>query len=135
MGLPMAAKECVALVIACMDYRFQAPMYAWLNDIGLEGRYDLICFPGASKELDQKILDLVRLAVELHKIREVYVVHHEDCGAYRLAGFQKEQELHAQLEDMKKAKKRILERYPQLKVRLWFLRLNSKEPEELGAGD
>ncbi len=135
-GLPMATKECIALVISCMDYRFQAPMHAWLKKMGLESRYDLVCLPGATKDFEQRgLMEFVNLAVELHKIREVHVVHHEDCGAYRLAGWQKEHELPAQQEDMKKAKRVITERHPQLRVKLWFLRLNREEPEELQVGD
>ncbi|MEM0202923.1 MAG: hypothetical protein QXO16_00500 [Archaeoglobaceae archaeon] len=127
----MTHKECIALVIACMDYRFQASMYAWLRNMGLEGRYDLVCLPGATKDFDQKkLIEVVRLAVELHKIREVHIVHHEDCGAYRLAGFQKELELPAQQADMEKAKEAITKLYPQLNVRLWLFRLNSQKPEE-----
>lgn len=76
----------------------------------------MICLPGVSKDFEQKkLMEIVRLAVELHKIKEVHIIHHEDCGAYRLAGFQKEHEFSAQQADMEKAKRFIYRTLPSTK--------------------
>jgi carbonic anhydrase len=106
-------------------------MYRWLKGRGLEGCYDLVCLPGASKDFGERgLAEAVRLAVDLHGINEVYLVHHEDCGAYRLAGWEGDPQVEAQQRDARLAAHKIRERHPQLTVRMLFLRLGSQEPEE-----
>jgi len=78
--------RCQAIVIACMDFRFQSSLAEALTKIGLES-YDLVLLPGGGKALiDEVGRDLVLGAIDIsqskHHCNTVVVVNHVDCGAY-----------------------------------------------------
>jgi carbonic anhydrase len=81
----MADLSCEALVIHCMDYRLQKYLNDWLDKNPGTGNYDRIAIAGGVLDI-YPVLKHVELAVRLHKIREVILVNHEDCGAYGPAG-------------------------------------------------
>jgi len=58
-------------------------------------------------------------SIKLHNLQTVILLHHSQCGAYKLVyNFSSpEEEKAKQIEDMQKSKKIILEKFPQLKVR------------------
>lgn len=89
-------------------------------------KYDYVGFAGATKDL-KTILKQLDISVRLHKIKQVVLMHHEDCGAY---GKESTPEKHAK--DLLKAKKRIKKLYPQLKVDPYYLLLKGKFENVLG---
>ena len=128
-----------ALILVCMDFRFQKAFRNFLVEQGLDDQYDLISVAGAAKVLanptdsfeKENFEKQLSLSVNLHKISEVFLINHQDCGAYgsELAkDSQKERETHEA--DLKKARQMILEKYPQLKVHLYFCTLD-KEFEQV----
>jgi hypothetical protein len=93
------------LVIGCIDLRLTDNLVHFLHFDNLHNRYDHFTLAGTSllctrkqelfvKDLFTKekyqslqyarhvLLDHVRIAKGLHKIEDVYIVEHEDCGAY-----------------------------------------------------
>jgi carbonic anhydrase len=78
-----------ALVLNCMDYRLIAPVAAYLDGRGLQGRYDQIVLAGGaigvmSDEASawaETFWQHVKLARDLHGIRKIIVIDHRDCGA------------------------------------------------------
>ena len=115
--MPMA-HTCDALVVSCIDFRFQKFIRKWLDDNFGDKTYDYVGFGGGSKELDQ-IMKQLEISVKLHDIKQVVLMHHENCGAY---GAESTPENHAR--DLLKAKKAILEKYPHLKVDLYYILLD-----------
>lgn len=124
-----------ALVLVCMDFRFQKAFRNFLVDQGLDNQYDLISVAGAAKVIanptnqfeKENFEKQLSLSISLHKISEVFLINHQDCGAYgsELAKDPKrEQEVHEI--DLKKARQIILQKYPQLKVNLYFCTLDKK---------
>lgn len=109
---------CKAIVISCMDFRFQTFIRDWaVKTIG-DRNYDLVTWAGASRDMDN-VLKMIELSSKLHGIKEVYLVNHEDCGAYGAAGT-----LEKHTQDLKTAKAKILQSLPQLKVKTYFLKLD-----------
>jgi carbonic anhydrase len=114
---------CRAIIVSCMDFRFQTFIRDWaVKNIG-ERNYDLVSWAGASKDIDN-VLKMIELSVKLHATKEVYLVHHEDCGAYGPTGTK---EIHCG--DLKVNKAKILAKLPELKVKTLYLTINGSFKE------
>jgi carbonic anhydrase len=114
---------CDALVVACIDFRFQKYINKWLKKNLKNKTYDYVGFAGSTKNI-KIIMDQLDISVRLHQISEVVLIHHEDCGAY---GTESSHDRHQT--DLLKAKKTILKKYPNLKVLLFYLHLDGKFEE------
>ncbi|CEP67606.1 Carbonic anhydrase [Moorella glycerini] len=124
---------CKACVLTCMDFRIQSAVANWLRERGLSGKYDYLALPGASRNfVAEGKLALVEYSYRLHHIQEVYLVHHEDCGAYSLGDLPVEEQLARQRQDMELAARLLKERHPELKVYLAFLYLDGRMVELTG---
>ncbi len=112
-----------AFVVACIDFRFQKYLRSF-EDKYLAGKtYDFIGFAGATKNLDL-IMGQLDISVQLHQIKQVVLIHHEECGAY---GAESTPERHGA--DLKKAKSAILAKYPLLQVDLFYMKLDGSVEE------
>ena len=80
----MAVKAEV-IVNACVDVRFVDALVDWLRAQGLRGHYDLRTHEGAALTVDDWI-GSAELISGLHGVEAVWIVDHEDCGAYSLRG-------------------------------------------------
>ena len=109
---------CDAIVVCCIDFRFQKFIRHWTNKNLKDKLFDLVGFAGSTKDLDT-VLKQIDISVRLHKIKEVILIHHQDCGAY---GAESTAERHAK--DLKKAKTKILKEYPNLQISLFYLHLD-----------
>ncbi|PIU37307.1 hypothetical protein COT02_01540 [Candidatus Roizmanbacteria bacterium CG07_land_8_20_14_0_80_34_15] len=116
----MSTHTCDAFVVACIDFRFQKYIKDWLEKNLQNKTYDYVGFAGGSKNLET-IMGQLDISVRLHQVKEVVLIHHEECGAY---GAESTHDRHA--EDLNKAKKIILEKYPQLSVSLYYLHLDGE---------
>jgi len=114
----MVIHACDAIVVSCIDFRFQKYIRNWL-DKNLKGKtYDYVGFAGGTKFLET-VLKQIEISVKLHNIKQVILMHHENCGAY---GTQSTPEKHAQ--DLRKAQNVILSKYPHLQITLYYLHLD-----------
>lgn len=111
----MAVHTCEAVVVSCIDFRFQKYIREWLATHLADKTFDYVAFAGGTKELDI-VLKQIDLSVALHAIKEIYLLHHEDCGAY---GPQGTKERH--FRDLQKAKEAILTKYPSLYIEAYFI--------------
>lgn len=114
----MPYHACDAVVVGCMDFRFKDYMRKFFDEYLSGKQYDTIRYAGATKEL-YIVLNQIDISVRLHKIKQVVLVHHEDCGAY---GNESSFERHS--EDLKKAQKVLQTLYPHLKVDLFYMHLD-----------
>jgi carbonic anhydrase len=114
---------CDAVVVFCIDFRFQKYIHNWLDKQFANKLYDYVGFAGGTKELET-VLNQIAISVRLHDIKEVVLMHHENCGAYGAEGNPLR---HAQ--DLQKAKKIILQHYPNLHVSLYYIHLNGEFEE------
>ena len=108
--------NCRAIVVGCMDFRLRTGIRKWTSK--LEGGFDRLAIAGGVKNLPF-VLEQVELSYKLHHICEVYLINHEDCGAYGEEGTLKK---HRQ--DLSFAKKIIGQKFPKLKITTLFQKLN-----------
>lgn len=116
----MSIHTCDAFVVACIDFKFQKYIKNWLGTNFKNKAYDYVGFAGATKNLDV-IINQLDISVRLHQIKEVVLIHHEECGAY---GIESTHDRH--VSDLNKAKQIISTKYPNLSVSLFYLHLDGK---------
>lgn len=107
---------CRAIVVSCMDFRLRKHLRDWTTK-NIKGGYDRLALAGGVKNLPF-VLEQVELSKNLHGICEVYLINHEDCGAYGKSG-----NFRTHKKDLNFAKKIISQRFPELKIELLYLTL------------
>jgi carbonic anhydrase len=112
-----APLQCEALVVTCKDFRFQRFFDEWIRDHVGYGNFDRVSFAGGVKNWEL-IFGAVELAHQLHNIRRVVFINHENCGAY---GAESTPERHAS--DLKDARTATLRRFPHFTVELYYVTL------------
>jgi carbonic anhydrase len=108
---------CDAIAVTCIDFRFQARLEQWLNQTLGSGNYDRVALAGGVQNWEV-VLPQIELARRLHRILRVILINHEECGAYGADGTP---ERHAA--DLRQMRTRIVEKFPDLVVELYFARL------------
>ena len=132
-----AAGQTEAVLLSCMDFRFVDGTARYMASRGLTDKYDHIILAGAAlgaltekfPAWNQTFWDHVGLAIDLHKIHQVMVLDHRDCGAYKMIlgeDFAKDpaQETAVHATQLQRLGKMIKEKYPALKVELLLMALN-----------
>jgi carbonic anhydrase len=127
-----------AMVLSCMDPRFQHLVHNYLKKQKLFGKYSAFTIAGAAvgvthnkfKKWHKTFYDNLSTSIKLHQIEKLIVINHKDCGAAKIVNGKKafnitnEQKIHK--ESFSKLKKEIKKRFPKLKVELNLMSLKSK---------
>ncbi len=127
-----------ALVLSCIDFRFVGWEHSFLSNQHLDQAYDWVALAGASLALTgfphpaeaEAFWDQLGLSKQLHDISKVIILDHQDCGAYAsvyqqpFSDLTSEQNLHAKY--LNRAYEQIRQRYPDLDVELYFVRLTGE---------
>ena len=127
-----------AMVLSCIDPRFQKPVYNYLKKKKLTGKFSAFTIAGAAvgvthnkfKKWHKTFYDNLETSIQLHKIEKLIVINHKDCGAAKIANSKKifnpanEKKIHK--DSFSKIKKQIKKRYPKLKVELNLISLDGK---------
>lgn len=114
----MSSHSCNAMVVCCIDFRFQKYIRDF-TDKNLAGKtFDLVGFAGATKELDI-VMKQIEISINLHHITQIILIHHEECGAY---GAESTPQRHAA--DLHKARDLICSQFPGIQVDLYYLHLD-----------
>lgn len=130
----MASHHCKAVLVTCMDFRLhqRADGRNYTADFIRRLRIDcdLITRGGSIQDLvrskegsgfDKSLLRDSKVSAKLHQVETVYLINHEDCGAYGEMDFSsREEEIAQHEEDLKKAREIINEEFPDVKVELFF---------------
>jgi carbonic anhydrase len=117
--------KCKALVITCLDYRIQEMIIEWLGANVGHGSYNRVALAGGVKNWPV-ISEQIDLSKRMQDIEQVIIIHHEDCRAYGPAGT-----FERHCGDMRQARAEILKKYPDLRVDLYYARLNGDHGGEL----
>ena len=126
-------REYEAMVLSCIDPRFQSKVFSYLKNKKLTGKYSSFTIAGAGIGVTHKIFkkwhstfwDNLDTSIKLHKISKLIVINHKDCGAAKIAN--KERKYNSSLENkmhkesFKKIKIKIKKKYPNLKVNFKIL--------------
>ena len=73
--------KCNNLILHCMDYRIQEILEAWTHRYGLTGNVDRISIGGPCKD-HETALRYIRICIEKHGVKNVFISQHEDCAGY-----------------------------------------------------
>ena len=128
-------KKYEAMVLSCMDPRFQPKVYKYLKTKKLTGKYSAFTIAGAAigvthkkfKKWHSTFVDNLSTSIKLHKIKKIIVINHKDCGAAKIVNGKKkfnsiiENKIHK--ESFRKIKKVLNSRFPTLKINFKILSL------------
>jgi carbonic anhydrase len=123
---------CQAVVLCCIDFRFWRQTIEFIDkELGIKS-YDFSSLPGAAKAInecqDEKAVSMqcVSVPFNLHHAKTLIIVNHQDCGAYggsKLFNGDEAAEENFHQQELKKARSKVLTRYPGLKVILIYAKL------------
>ena len=128
-------KKYEAMVLSCMDPRFQPKVYKYLKAKKLTGKYSSFTIGGAAigvthkkfKKWHSSFIDNLSTSIKLHKINKLIVINHRDCGAAKIVNGKKkfnltiENKIHK--DSFKKIKKILNKKFPSLKINFKILSL------------
>ena len=127
-----------AMVLSCMDPRFQPIVYNYLKKKKLNGKYSAFTIAGSAigvtaskfKKWHQTFWDNIDTSIKLHNIKKLIVINHRDCGAAKIINGKKEfnraNETKIHKISFLKLKKLFRKKYPKLKIELKLISLNKR---------
>ena len=121
-------KKYEAMVLSCIDPRFQSKVYKYLKSKKLTGKYSSFTIAGASigvtnkkfKKWHSTFWENLKTSIKLHRISKLIVINHKDCGAAKIVNGKKkfsssiEDKIHKQ--SFEKLRKTLRKKHPNLKV-------------------
>ena len=124
-----------AMVLSCIDPRFQSKVFNYLKRRKLGGKYSSFTIAGAAvgvthssfKKWHKTFIENLSTSIRLHKINKLIVINHKDCGASKLVNGPKqfneinENKIHE--ESFKKLKKILNKKFPKLYYEFYFMTL------------
>ena len=127
-----------AMVLSCIDPRFQPIVYNYLKKKKLMGKYSAFTIAGSAvgvtanrfKKWHKVFWENFDTSVKLHKINKLIVINHRDCGAAKIINGKKEfstiNETKVHKTSFQKLKKIFKKKYPKFKIELKLISLNKK---------
>ena len=127
-----------AMVLSCIDPRFQPIVYNYLKRKKLKGKYSSFTMAGSSigvtatkfKRWHKTFWDNIDTSIKLHQIKKLIVINHRDCGAAKIINgnkeFSKINETKIHKDSFKKIKKIFKKKYPKLSIELNIISLNGR---------
>ena len=131
-------KKFKAMVLSCMDPRFQPLVYNYLKKKKLIGRYSAFTIAGSAigvthkkfKKWHSVFIENLSTSIKLHKIEKLIVINHTDCGVAKIANGKKEfnsiNENKIHILSLNILKKTVKKKFPKLKVDLNLMTLDGK---------
>ena len=131
-------KKYHAMVLSCMDPRFQPIVNNYLKKRKLNGKYSAFTIAGSAigvtaskfKKWHKSFWDNIHISIKLHKIKKLIVINHQDCGAAKMMNSKKffnniiETEIHKK--SFMLIKNKFKKKYPLLSIETILISLNKK---------
>lgn len=130
-------KKYKAMVLSCIDPRFQTKVFNFLKKRKLSGKYSSFTIAGAAigvthakyKKWQTTFIDNLSTSIELHKINKLIVINHKDCGAAKFVNgtkvFDKINENKIHKESFTKLKRILNKKFPKLFCEFYLMDLAS----------
>ena len=91
-------KKYKAMVLSCIDPRFQSKVFNYLKRKKLTGKYSSFTIAGGGigvtanrfKKWHSTFWENLATSIKLHKITSLIVINHNDCGAAKIINGKKE---------------------------------------------
>ena len=131
------SKKFEAMVLSCMDPRFQKPVHQHLKDKKLTGKFSAFTIAGGSigvtnnkfKKWHATFWENLETSINLHKINKLIILNHNDCGAAKIANnnknFNSRIEIAIHKKSFNKIKKTLKKKFPKIKVSFKILSLKN----------
>ena len=131
-------KKYKAMVLSCIDPRFQPIVFNYLKKKKLIGKYSAFTIAGSAigvtaskfKKWHKVFWENLETSIRLHNIKKLIVINHRDCGAAKILNGKKfiNQISEAQTHKISfiKIKNQFKKKYPKLKIETVLLSLNKK---------
>ena len=131
-------KKYQAMVLSCIDPRFQPIIYNYLKKKKLNGKYSAFTIAGSAigvtankfKKWHKAFWDNIETSIKLHQIKKLIVINHRDCGAAKIVNgkkiFDKSNETKIHKTSFVEIRKKFKKKYPKLKIELKLISLNKK---------
>ena len=131
-------KKYKAMVLSCMDPRFQTKVSNYLKRRKLNGKYSAFTIAGAAvgvtapkfKKWHSTFWENLNTSIKIHKIEKLIVINHKDCGAAKIVNGKKEftpqNEMKIHKNSFEKIKFNLKKKHPRLKVELSLMSLNGR---------
>ena len=127
-----------AMVLSCIDPRFQPLVYDYLKKKNLIGKYSAFTIAGGAigvthsrfKKWHSVFIENLSTYIKLHNIEKLIIINHTDCGAAKIVNEKKnfdfsiEQKIHKL--SFIKIKNIIKKKFPELKIESNLMSLNNK---------
>ena len=123
-------KKYKAMVLSCMDPRFQTKVSNYLKRRKLNGKYSAFTIAGAAvgvtaskfKKWHTTFWENLNTSIKIHRIEKLIVINHKDCGAAKIVNGKKEftpqNEMKIHEYSFEKIKLNLKKKHPRLKVEL-----------------
>ena len=119
-------KKYKAMILSCIDPRFQSKVFNYLKKRKLNGQYSSFTIAGSAvgvthikfKKWQKTFIENLETSIQIHKINKLIVINHKDCGAAKLVNVSKqfndinENKIHR--ESFQRLKKIIIKKFPKL---------------------
>lgn len=134
---------CEAALITCEDFRLHQRkdgrnyISEFIKNEGVDA--DIITRAGGVQDIvrpkeDDYLYTIIRdlaVSVNLHDAKKIYLINHEDCGAYSAIKFaNRDEECGKHIDDLKNAKDIIIKEFPGIEIKLYFGELKSGSSDE-----
>ena len=131
-------KKYKAMVLSCMDPRFQTKVSNYLKRRKLNGKYSAFTIAGAAvgvtaskfKKWHTTFWENLNTSIKIHRIEKLIVINHKDCGAAKIVNGRKEftpqNEMKIHEYSFEKIKLNLKKKHPRLKVELNLMSLNGR---------
>ena len=131
-------KKYKAMVLSCMDPRFQTKVSNYLKRRKLNDKYSAFTIAGAAvgvtaskfKKWQTTFWENLNTSIKIHKIEKLIVINHKDCGAAKIVNGKKEFSLQNEMKihenSFEKIKSNLKKKHPRLKVELNLMSLNGR---------
>ena len=128
-------KKYKAMVLSCIDPRFQSKVFNYLKRKKLTGKYSSFTIAGGGigvtanrfKKWHSTFWDNLATSIKLHNITSLIVINHNDCGAAKIVNGNKKFNLSVEntihKESFIKIKKELKKKYPNLKVSFKIMKI------------
>tara|TARA_B100001057_G_scaffold46877_1_gene41816 strand:+ start:11153 stop:11572 length:420 start_codon:yes stop_codon:yes gene_type:complete len=128
-------KKYKAMVLSCIDPRFQPKVFYYLKRKKLTGQYSYFTIAGAAigvthtkfKKWQKTFIENLSTSIQLHKINRLIVINHKDCGAAKSVNgkkkFDKINENKIHRVSFKKMKRMIKKSFPKLNCQFYLMNL------------
>jgi len=129
------AHHCDAALVTCEDFRLHRRhdgshfVAEFLEQQAVD--CDIITRAGGIQDLvrptpgyAESLLRDLSVSVQLHRVRRIFLVHHQDCGAYKPLGFTSvEAETRQHIQDLHAAQTILHSRFPEVEILLFVAKL------------